>query len=199
MESGCIGNNLRPQPDAALNSIKTLVLEKRTLLGREGIVTEAVSPTVAVKLEAIQSLAEVAHNALPLGLNSIYLTSDGLLAISRPPREARLRFSVDGLLFNVAVSPTETDSVCQMWAEIGYVPYTVESPVRRRQTLTVLRNATGLPHARFVIDNDQKILLVAELTTPGHLKPEDLIYELGLVLQEARPYLRLLAQTLYQS
>ena len=158
--------------------------------------SNAVDTVLAVKLEAIQSLAEVAQTALPLGMNAIFVGSDGLLAISRPPRPARLQFFLDELQFNVAVSPDADaeGSVCQIWAECGFVPYTVESPERRRSVLAVLRASQGLPRARFVIENGQKILVVADSRISGTVTPEALIYEAVLLIQEARPYLRLLAE-----
>jgi hypothetical protein len=149
---------------------------------------------MTLKLEAIQSLAEVARTALPLGVNAIFVDADGILAVSRPPRPSRLKFFVEELHFNVAVSPDAEASACQIWAEIGFVPYTVESPERRRQVLAILRAAHGLPHARFVVENGQKILLVADSRYSGPITAEQLIYETVLLIQEARPYLRLIAE-----
>ncbi|MEI6559342.1 MAG: hypothetical protein WCO00_13130 [Rhodospirillaceae bacterium] len=156
--------------------------------------SETLDTDLTVKLDAIQSLAEVAQTALPLGMNAIFKGPDGVLAISRPPRPARLKFFAEDLSFNVAVSPEARDSVCQIWAEIGHVPYTVESVDRRRNVLTVLRAAEGLARARFVVENGQKILLVADSHVPGHVTAERLIYEAVMLIQEARPFLRLLAE-----
>ncbi len=159
--------------------------------------SDTVDAELAVKLDAIQSLAEVARTALPLGLNAIFRGPDGLLAISKPPRPARMKFFAEDLSFNVAVSPEDAGSVCQIWAEVAYIPYTVESADRRRGVLAVLRAAEGLPHARFVIEDGQKILLVADTPIEGHVTPERLIYEAVLLIQEARPYLRLLAEEMW--
>lgn len=156
--------------------------------------TETVDTATAVRLEAIQSLAEVAPTAMPLGAHSIFVGADGLLAISRPPRPSKLTFFLDELRFHVAVSPDADMSSCQIWAECGHVPYTVESPERRRGVLSVLRASQGLPRARFVVENGQKILLIADSRLPGPVTPELLIYEAVQLIQEARPYLRLLGE-----
>ena len=158
---------------------------------------DTVDTDLAVKLEAIQSLAEVAEGALPLGVNAIFKDADGLLAISRPPRPSRLKFFAEELAFNVAVSPEGGETVCQIWAEVAYIPYTVESADRRRNALAVLRAAEGLPRARFVVEGGQKILLVADIHIDGPVTPERLIYEAVLLIQEARPYLRILAEELW--
>ena len=149
---------------------------------------------LAMKLEAIQSLAEVAQTALPLGMNAISVGPDGLLAISRPPRPTRLKFFLEELDFNVAVSPDGDGSICQIWAECGFVPYTVQSPERRQSVLAVLRASQGQSRARFAVENGQKILLIGESRISGAVTPEALIYETVVLVQEARPYLRLLAE-----
>ncbi len=151
---------------------------------------------LAVKLEEIRSLAEVARCALPLGVNAIFKNADGLLVISKPPRPARLKFFAEDLQFNLAVSPEATDSVCQIWSQIGHVPYTVESADRRSTILTILRATRGLARARFVVESGQKILLIADSRIDGAVTPERLIFEVVALIQEARPYLRLLAAEL---
>ena len=160
-------------------------------------VSGTVDTSLAVKLDAIQSLAEVARTSLPLGLNAIFKDADGLLAISRPPRPSRLRFFADEMSFNVAVSPETDATVCQIWAEVAYIPYTVESVDRRRNALAVLHGAEGLQRARFVVEEGQKILLVGDSRLTGAVTPERLIYEIVLLIQEARPFLRLLAEELW--
>ena len=149
---------------------------------------------MTLKLDAIQSLAEVARTALPLGVNAIFVDEDGILAVSQPPRPSKLKFFAEELYFNVAVSPDDGSSQCQIWADLGFVPYTVESPERRSRVTTILRATQGLPRARFAVENGQKILLVADFRIPGSVTAEQLIFEAVLLIQEARPYLRLLAE-----
>ncbi len=159
---------------------------------------------MALKLEAIQSLAEVERSALPLGDDAIRVGPDGLLIISQPPQLSRLTFFIDELAFHVAVSPDPggvagaVGAVCQIWAECGYVPYTAESPMRRYAVLALLRASKDLPRARFVIEPGQKILLVGDSRIPYPSTAEILIYEAVLLIQESRPYLRLLAEQLAQ-
>lgn len=152
------------------------------------------SVPLAARLEAIQSLAEVARNALPLGMNAVFMTPEGVLGIARPPRPSKLTFVAEGLPFHAAVSPDGEDgAICQIWAEVGHIPYTVQSPDRRRRILSILRGIRGLSRARFVVQDGQKILLVGESRIAGQVTPEDLILETVLLIQEARPFLRLLA------
>ncbi|HEY0833441.1 MAG TPA: hypothetical protein VGE72_05975 [Azospirillum sp.] len=160
------------------------------------------SVPLANRLETLRSLAEVSACALPLGLNAVTTTPEGLLAIATPPQPSRLTFVVDGLPFHAAVSPDEGTSgggaVCQVWAEVGHIPYTVQAPDRRRKLLMVLRGIQAMPlrRARFVVQDGQKILLAGETRVAGRVAAEDLIHQTVLLLHEARPFLRLLAEHL---
>lgn len=151
-------------------------------------------------LKTIQSLAEVQDGALPINPGSIEMTPEGVLGIARPPRPCKLTFMADGLPFNVAVRHESAEegggSICQIWADVGHVPYTAQAPERRRALLAVLRGIEGLPHVRFIVQGGQKIILFSEIRLEHHASPEDLFHQTILVLQEARPFLRLLGEYL---
>lgn len=151
-------------------------------------------------LKTIQSLAEVPDGALPINPGSIEVTPEGVLGIAKPPRPCKLTFMADGLPFNVAVRhESDADgggSICQIWADVGHVPYTAQAPERRRALLAVLRGIEGLPHVRFIVQGGQKIILFSEIRLEHHASPEDLFHQTILVLQEARPFLRLLGEYL---
>lgn len=155
------------------------------------------SVPLSARLDAVQSLAEVAQSALPLGLNAIFMTPEGVLGIAKPPRPSRLHFVVDGLPFHVSVSPDgENGAICQVWAEVGHIPYTAQAPERRRNLLNLLRGMQDLKRARFIVQEGHKILLFTEDRIDGHMTMDDLVYETVLLIQEARPFLRLLGEYL---
>ncbi|CAO3413774.1 hypothetical protein [Azospirillum endophyticum] len=151
-------------------------------------------------LKTIQSLAEVPDGALPINPGSIEMTPEGVLGIAKPPRPCKLTFMAGGLPFNVAVRHESEEegggSICQIWADVGHVPYTAQAPERRRALLAVLRGIEGLPHVRFIVQGGQKIILFSEIRLEHHASPEDLFHQTILVLQEARPFLRLLGEYL---
>lgn len=153
---------------------------------------------LAARLDALRSLAEVAPSALPFGMNSIVVTPDGVLGVIKPPRPAKLRFAVNGLMIQAAVSPDADGdgSVCQIWAEVGHIPFTAQSPERRRTLLQILRGIKGLRYASFVVQQSQTILVLSERRTENPATPEDLAHQTVLMLHEARPFLRLLAEHL---
>ena len=152
------------------------------------------SVPAAARLEALRALAQVAEGALPLGLNAVTMTADGVPSI-RPPQPTRLSFVADGLPFHAAASPQGDGAVCQIWAEVGHIPYTAQAPERRRRLLAILRAMPRLERARFVVQ-EQKILLASESRRAGAVTAEDLIHETVALIQEARPFLRMLGEWL---
>lgn len=143
-------------------------------------------------LKTIQSLAEVPDGALPITPGSIVMTPEGVLGIAKPPKPCKLNFMADGLPFNVAVRHEGEGSICQIWADVGHVPYTAQAPERRRTLLSLLRGIEGLKNVTFIVQGGQKIILFSEVTFEHHAAPEDLFHQTMLVLQEARPFLKLL-------
>lgn len=145
---------------------------------------------------SIESLAELARSPLPLSRNAVHVTTDGVLGIAHAPAPSRLRFNIDHLQFHVSVSPEGNGSMCQIWAEVGHVPYTAQSPTKRRDVLTILRGTRNLERAHFVLEDGQKILVLSESHVDGPVTPDVLVYETVMLLQEARPFLRLFAEHL---
>ena len=138
----------------------------------------------------------VPKGALPIALNAVTVTPDGVLSVATPPQPSKLTFMADGLPFHAAVSPDGTGAVCQIWAEVCHIPFTVQAPDQRRRLLAVLQGIPALERARFVVQESQTVLLVSETRMEGAVTAEALIHETVLLLQEARPFLRLLAEAL---
>lgn len=151
---------------------------------------------LSTRLEAIGSLATVDLDRMPLGINAIVTNEDGVPSLSTPPRPSKLRFVIRGIPFQAAVSPEGDGAVCQVWAEVGSLPFTAQSPAKRAAILAILLSATALPFARFVLQPDQRILLCCEDRTSGPATPEDIIHQTVRLLGEAGPFLDLLREYL---
>jgi hypothetical protein len=154
--------------------------------------------TANSKIDAITSLVNVDIEGLPLGVNAVEMNDDGVPSISDPPRRSRLSYIVQGLPFFSAVNPIEdqTAAICQVWAEVGLLPYTVQSPTKRGAILAILQSSRTLPTARFLVQGGQKIILFSETRKEGHVTPEDIVWQTLTVLREARPFLSILAEYL---
>ena len=133
---------------------------------------------------------------MPLRLGTVHVNSDGLLGISATPAPAKQRFVIDDLLFNVMTDPIGNGSRLRIWAELGWVPYTAQSPQRRRDVLAILRATQHLERSCFVLDEGQKILVIGESHVDEHIDVTGVVFETLLFLQEVRPYLRILSEYL---
>ncbi|WP_114392000.1 hypothetical protein [Oleisolibacter albus] len=152
--------------------------------------------TLTQALETVAKLAREVELGLPVGPGAVRLSETGDVVVKRPPQPSRHHFFLDGLLFHVAITPGESETLFQIWAEIGWMPYTIESPDKRAQLQAVLRSALWLDQARFVVDDSQKILVLGQRKLPGVLTLSDMMYETVQFMQQARPYLRVLGQYL---
>jgi hypothetical protein len=141
-------------------------------------------------------LAREIELGLPLGPGAVTLTADGGVEVLRPPPASRHHFFLDGLLFYVSITPNPTSTLLQVWAEIGYMPYSIESPEKRSKLTSVLRATKDLTMVRFVVDDQQKIMMLAQQDVSGTLTLQGLMYELTQFLQEARPFLKVFGQYL---
>jgi len=141
-------------------------------------------------------LAEVANVALPLQVGTVHITADGLLGLLETPRPSNQRFRLDDLIYHVALTPEEFGTRFRIWAELGYVPYTAQSPEIRRDLQAILRATRELERACFVLDASQKIVVIGETISEEPMTVDSMVYEVLRFLQEARPFVRLLADYL---
>ncbi|EWY37127.1 hypothetical protein N825_21300 [Skermanella stibiiresistens SB22] len=148
----------------------------------------------------MQAIAEVSQAALPLRLGTVHVNSDGLLGIAAAPSPSNQRFVLDDLMFHISTTPLGAEfgfgTRFRIWAEIGWVPYTAQSPRARRDVLAILRASRHLERSCFVIDEGQKILVIGESRVDEHIDVTGLVQETLMFLQEVRPYLRILADHL---
>ena len=144
----------------------------------------------------MQPLAEVSQAALPLRLGTVHINADGLLGIASTPAPSKQQFVIDDVLYHVSIDPAGDGSRFRIWAELGWVPYTAQSPQRRRDVLAILRATQHLERSCFVLDEGQKILVIGESHVDEHIDVTGVVFETLLFLQEVRPYLRILSEYL---
>lgn len=141
----------------------------------------------------LQRLSGDAHSDLSVASDAIRLTSDGVFGLAQPPRPSHLRFVVDEVPLQLSVGRDGDQTISQIWAELGHVPYTAQAPERRRMLLAILRSIKGLDRVQFLVQGGQRILIFSEWRHDEHPAPDDIIYQTVMMMQQARPFLRLLA------
>lgn len=151
---------------------------------------------MTVTLGSVAKLAREVDAGLPVGPGAVTRTEDGEYRVTRPGAASRHHFFVDGVLFRVAVTPEGDQTLFQIWAEIGWMPYTIEAPEKRATLQAILRASQGLESARFVVDETQKIMVLGQSRVDGALTLDTLMYETVSFLQEARPFLKVFAHYL---
>lgn len=148
-------------------------------------------------LGTVARLAREVEAGLPLGPGLVTVLDTGEVEVRREPVASRHHFFLDGLLFRVSLTPQEGPSTLfQIWAEVGYLPYSIESPEKRQKLMTILRATMWLKFARFVVDDAQKIMVLGQRQVPGTLTLNDVMYETVQFVQEVRPYLRVFGRYL---
>lgn len=143
----------------------------------------------------LRSLAEVAES-LPAAVGGIQVSADGGVDVSEPAADLVLRFAADGLVYTLQLVPGDRGRRVILSADLGFVPYTVQAPEKRRAMLLILRATLSLPTVRFHLDHGQRVYLTAEAVIEGRATVPRLFLVVTRLLAEARPFARLLAQHL---
>jgi hypothetical protein len=148
-------------------------------------------------METLRALAvSVDENDFPLSVKGIALDAEGQLVIIPRPGMARIKFTADQVVYQATITPGEEGAECLVTAELGFLPFTIESRERRATLLTILQGTRRLPRIKFAIANGQKICLTSTFHLSGRLTPYRVIYEMAQVAHEAGPFLRLLSEYL---
>jgi hypothetical protein len=125
---------------------------------------------------------------LPKEIPAVSLDPEGRLT-QRSPDEFRFSFAFLGAEFVGRIDGDwSAPSLC-VTAELGPVPYTVESASRRRDVLTLIRAATVLTHARFRISSDRQIRAAGAIRVSTPVSHARLLAALVEILLELKPHL----------
>lgn len=144
-------------------------------------------------LRALAAVSDAADASLPVR-GRVRVEADGSLGVGAMPPRSVIRFSAEGLDFVMELTSGDDQVGCRLAADIGFLPFTVQAPERRRAGLLILRSAQTLPRARFRLVHGQKVVLESNSTLKGRVTAAALFTEALRTIQEARPFLRLLGE-----
>ena len=102
-------------------------------------------------------------------------------------------FALDGLNFKFRQVQEAGQMVLRCSALCGYLPYTIEQPGCRLALRQIMQASERLRHARFSLGNRNMIRLEGAVPLPAACADEDLMLALLHFVQEARPFLLLVA------
>ncbi len=129
-------------------------------------------------------------------LASILDDTDRFLREIKPPSTSDLSFEVDGVFFKARHVPKEKGARLTIWGTLGYLPYSVDSGKKRREIIAILEGARALPHVKFGVDSQMKIVAVGEYEIASPPSPDYLFLPLVRFMQEALPFIRLIGEHL---
>jgi hypothetical protein len=140
--------------------------------------------------------AQIARQALPIQINSVSITPDGIIEMRGEDNPVTFRFKFLDRDFSGQVSNTADGGVLTIGADLLPLPYSIESRERRRRALARLRATRHLPPKRHMTGVDMSLRAVGELAIERPLTSGRLIGAVTLLLLELMPYLALVTEFL---
>ena len=111
-------------------------------------------------------------------------------------RKGNLRFELDGMPITVAYTPDNDTHHFDILATIGNLPFTAESPEKRKTLLAILDQTKTLLNVKFGVDRQNRIVALGALDLQKVIAPDLIFFPLVLFLQTARPFIQLIGRHL---
>lgn len=143
------------------------------------------------------TFAQIANQALPIEVNSVSVSPEGMIAVRAEDSPVAFRFSFLGHDFNgQAVGAKKGDTRLTIAADLLPLPYSIESRQRRQRALALLQATHHLPHTRLVTGPSMSVRAVGELPVERPLTAGRLVGAITVLLLELMPYLALVEEFL---
>lgn len=128
-----------------------------------------------------------------VNFDDLLQTIDAHFSHSATANFERFSFELDGLAIEVRRIPQDEEHRFLIAATVGHLPFSAESPERRHAVRTIVQAAHILPTVHFTIDACGKICAGGLFDQSQVVSPDFVFHPLMLFLQEARPFMRLIA------
>lgn len=126
-------------------------------------------------------------------LGTIDIDPTGHLARRSAERPLEFTFQYRGVLFAGQAQSSLEESRLRIHANLGSLPYTMESSFKRATALAIVRAASRTLGGRVRLTDKQGILLLDEKQFREPLTPRDLMANTVRMVLEVRPFLELLS------
>lgn len=121
---------------------------------------------------------------------------ENFLRLVKVPDEYSLSFEVEGIPFNAQHITTANGSKLVLWSTLGILPFTVVNAESRHALIHILESARNLPTVMIGIDKKMQIIVRAAYDISQSPAANYLFAPLVHMMQEARPYIRLVGEYL---
>lgn len=112
------------------------------------------------------------------------------------PRTSKLQFQIDDIPFQATYEPEDNRIKIQIWAILGFLPYSVESVERRRILINILEALRPLAPLKFGVNRENQIVVIQSFTVDDIRFPSYIFTVLIPFLQKSLPYIRLIGECL---
>jgi hypothetical protein len=144
-------------------------------------------------LRAILELVTRGHS--PLQVGDIAVSDDGQICLRSGDQPLLFAFAYRGVDFEARMETAPTARIA-LSAELGKLPYSMETQRGRRLTRRIVAATTDLPGGKIVVSDDQDMSLVASAQPPLPLTPASVMATITSLLLDFRPYIDLLCESL---
>lgn len=112
------------------------------------------------------------------------------------PQVNHLQFILNGIPFQVSVTPSDAGWHLCIWATLGNLPYSAESPEKRHSLVYILNSAHFLSIAKLGVDQEMRIVIRGDFIVKSIDLPAFIFPPLVVFWQDARPFVDLIGSFL---
>jgi len=144
-------------------------------------------------LRAILDL--VTQGRSPLQVGDVAVSDDGQIYLRSGDHPLLFAFAYRGVDFEARMETAPAARIA-LSAELGKLPYSMETHRGRRLTQRIVEATVDLPGGKIEVANDQDMYLVASAQPPLPVTPASVMAAITSLLLDFRPYIDLLRESL---
>jgi hypothetical protein len=124
------------------------------------------------------------------------VTLEALLERLLQPRSNAFNCQIDGVIYEIQIKKESDGLRLYLRADLGFMPYTAESALKRHLLKIVMVGVEGLREARIKQDEQGKIVLSAVIPLFEDASPEKNFARLILLVHKMKPFINLIGSRL---
>lgn len=142
--------------------------------------------------------AALAHDASPNAPKRFSLLDGDTSFFTRikVPKISDVTFEVDGIPLHAHNMPDNPNDKVVIWGVLGYLPFSIVSREKRHALIQIIESSHTLPIVRLGVDAQMQIVVTGTYPVQGPPTPNYIFEPVIHFIQEARPFIRLIAEQL---
>lgn len=140
--------------------------------------------------------AAIHAKAINATMMSLMDDPDSFVKTIKVPKISNLSFEVDGIPMNATNCSKTNKEDLILWATLGYLPYSIISRDRRQALIQILEASHVLPTVKIGVTKDMRIVVTGVYKVSIPPTPNYIFEPVIHFIQEARPFIKLIADYL---